>query len=339
MYWGLRPATFMLRRTLLLSSLAPAFTTISCSRSHSGRTAIRVAPSPYLVSAPFYLGVEAGYFKDAGLDLALMKELPSLQSVPLLAAGKQDVGFIGLTTGLLNAMARGARVRIVAALEIVSPSCPLTGMIYVRSRDFPNGVQDMRQLRRRRVSVVSATGTWMFGLDKLLERAGMSRSDIEIHVLSATQRVAALRSGSVDALLVTSIDMTPMLQSWGMAPGPAVAGVLPGFQCTFMVFGTRLLDGNVRNGALFLRAWRRGLRDFQAGKTPAFVDQFATSYGMDPRQVRAGCRDAFQNDGRIHDQDIQTFIEWGRSHGDLQHSLNAQDVVDTRFLNAVQDMS
>ena len=64
----------MLRRTLLLSSLAPAATLVSCERRRpgSGRTALRVAASPYLAACPFYLSYEAGYFKDAGLDVQLM---------------------------------------------------------------------------------------------------------------------------------------------------------------------------------------------------------------------------------------------------------------------------
>lgn len=330
----------MLRRALLFSSFAPALATLACSHRHvrSERTTVRVAASPYLVSCPFYVSYEAGYFKDAGIDIELMRELPSLQSIPLLAAGKQDVGFVGLSAGLLNAIARGARVRIVAAREIASKACALTGMIYVRSSEFPQGVRDMRQLRHRSISVTSTTAAWMFGLDKLLERAGMSRSDVEIRVLSATERVAALRGGSVDAILVTSMDMTPMLQTWQIAPGPGMADILPGFQCAFLVFGARLLEGDVRSGALFLRAYLHGLRDFLAGRTPEFMDEYAKSNGIDSRLIRAGCRDAYQHDGRIHLNDIQVFIDWAVSHGGIAQPMSAQSVVDTRFLDALQGM-
>jgi len=326
----------MLRRKLLLSSLAPAAAALSCARgqAQSKRTVLHVAPSPYLASSPFYVGVEAGYFRDAGLDLDLMKELPSLQSIPLLATGRQDVGFVPLSSGLLNAIARGAQVRIVAAREIVSPSCGLSCKIYVRSAEFPNGASDVRQLRHRTISVVSTTGVWMFAVDKLLERAGMTRSEIEIRVVSANQRVAALRTGSVDAIVVSSIDMTPMMRAWQIAPGPSVADVLPGFQTTFIVFGSRLLNGDVQSGALFLRAWLRGLGDFLAGKTPAFEDDYARSNDLDPALIRTGCRDSYQRDGSIRLQDLEQFIAWGVARGDIQNSMSAQSVIDTRFLDA-----
>ena len=334
---GRKPALLMLRRTLLA---APVVAALSCSRrARSTRAVIRVAPSPYLVSSPFYTALEAGYFANAGLDIQLTKELPSLQSVPLLAAGRQDAGFIGLTSGLLNAISRGARVRIVAALEVVSPTCGTTGMIYVRRTDFPHGVQDIRQLRHRIISVTSTTGAWMFGLDKLLERAGMSRADVTIRVLSASQRIVALRSGGVDALLVTSVDLTPMLQTWQITTGPRLAEVMPGFQSTFLIYGERLLDGDVRDGAIFLRAWLRGLHDFSAGRTPAFVNQYAQSFGMDPRLVRLGCRDAYQKDGAIHENDIQSFIDWAARRGDIPRPIAARSVIDTRFLEAMRKLS
>ena len=331
----------MLRRKLLLASLAPAAAALSCGRSHapSKRTVLRVAPSPYLASSPFYVGVEAGYYRDAGLDLQLMKELPSLQSIPLLASGKQDVGFVPLTTGLLNAISRGARVRIVAAREIVSPSCALACRIYVRSAEFPNGATDIRQLRHHRISVVSTTGAWMFALDKLLESAGMTRSDVEIRIVSANQRFAALRAGTIDAIVISSIDMTPMMRAWQIAPGPSMAGVMPGFQITFLVFGARLLDGDVRDGALFLRAWLRGLNDFLAGKTPAFETDYARSNGLDPALIRSGCRDSYQRDGRIRLGDLSEFIAWAVARGDLQHSMSAPGIVDTRFLDATKTIS
>jgi len=325
---------------VLRSCFAAAFATLSCSRPRSGpgRTTLRVATSPYLVSSPFYVGYEAGYFKAAGLDIELMRELPSLQSIPLLASGKQDVGFVGLNAGLMNAVARGARVRIVAARDVTSPACGLTGTIYVRSSEFPNGIRDMRQLRHHRIAVTSTTAASMFGLDKLLERAGMSRADVEIRVLGPNERVAALRAGSVDAILVSSMDMTPMLQAWQIAPGPSMADVLPGFQSAFLVFGARLLDGDVRTGALFLRAYFRGLRDYLAGKTPAFMDELAKSNGLDPKLVRAGCRDAFEHDGRIDFTGLQAFSDWAASHGYIPGPISARSLADTRFLDEQRRM-
>jgi len=286
--------------------------------------------------SPFYTAYEAGYFSNAGFNLQLTKELPNVQSIPLLAAGKLDVGFPGLTTGLMNAVERGARVRIVAGRVVVSSSCEPHAGIYVRSSEFPDGVRNMRQLRRRRIAVPNSTTFGLFCLDKLLEREGMSRADVEIHETSANERLAALRAGAVDAFLTLETDMNTTIRSLQLASGPRLGDVLPNVQYGFIAFGSRLLDGDVRTGASFLGAYFRGVRDFQAGKTPAFMDEFAKTNKLDPALVKAACRDSFEHDGRIHFRDMQTYADWAVDQGYIGRPIRAQDLVDTRFLDALQ---
>jgi NitT/TauT family transport system substrate-binding protein len=290
--------------------------------------------------SPFYVGYEAGYFRDAGLDLELSRDLPSLQSIPILSAGKLDVGFVGLGVALLNAVSRGAGIRIVAGRQISSPSCNLHDKIYVRRSDFPNGIRDLRQLLHRRIAMKSGTTLGPFCLDKLLERAGMSRADVEIHNMDFNECVAALRAGGVDALLSSSSDgdLGLALRDLQLAPGPSLADVLPNFQYSFIVFGARLLNGDTETGAAFLRAYLRGGRDFLSGKTPAFMDEFARSNQLDPKLVRGACRDSFEHDGRIHFTDLQMYIDWAVRQGKIPHPISVQSLVDTRFLDALQRM-
>ncbi len=291
--------------------------------------------------SPFYTAYEAGYFRDAGIDVELTRDLPNMQSTPLLAAGKLDVGFFILSPGLLNAVARGARLRIAAGRQISSPSCDQNSRIYVRSADFPNGIQDMRQLRHRKIAVKSGTTIASFCLDKLLESVGMSRADVEVRPMGVNECVAALRTGVVDAIVSSSAegDLSLVAHTLKIEPGPGLADVLPNFQYSFIVFGARLLDGNVRTGASFLRAYFRGAQEYLAGRTPAFLDQFAKSNGLDPKLLRAGCRDSFEHAGRIHFDDVQMFAEWAASRGEIPRPMSAQSLVDTRFLDAMQRMS
>jgi ABC-type nitrate/sulfonate/bicarbonate transport system substrate-binding protein len=331
----------MHRRTLLVSALAPAAALVSCSRQRetAKRMSLRVSLSRLLTMSPFYTGYEAGYFKDAGFDLELMKELPGMQSLPLLAGGKVDVGFIGLSGGLANAVSSGARLRIVAGREMASPSCPLHGKIFVRSKDFPAGIRDLQALRHRRIAISSASPFGWFCIDQLLERAGMTRADVTIEPMGSSERLAALRAGGVDAFVTTSTDMNPMLKPLGIAPGPSLADVLPNFQYSFIVYGARLLDGDVSTGARFLLAYFRGAQDFLHGKTPAFMDEYAKNNDLDPRQVRAGCRGSFEPDGRIHFGDMQKYLDWAVSHGFLKEPIRAPSLVDTRFLETMQRMA
>lgn len=331
----------MLRRTLLVSSLAPAAALVSCSRNRepAKRMLVRVSLSRLLTMSPFYTGYEAGYFKDAGFDLELLKELPGMQSLPLLAGGKLDVGFIGLTGGLANAIASGARLRIVAGREVSTPSCTLHGKIFVRSKDFPRGIRDLRPLRHRRIAISSSSPFGWFCIDQLLERAGMTRADVAIQPMGSHERLPALRAGGVDAFMTSSADMDPMMKPLGIAPGPSLADVLPNFEYSYIVYGARLLDGDVRTGALFLRAYFHGAQDFLRGKTPTFMIEYAKNNDLDPEKVRNGCRDSFEHDGRLHFDDMQKYLDWAAGHGFLKEPIRAESLVDTRFLETMQRMA
>jgi len=331
----------MRRRTLLVSTLAPAVALVSCSRHPAAakRVSLRVSLSRLLTMSPFYTGYEAGYFRDAGFDLELVKELPGMQSLPLLAGGKLDVGFIGLSGGLANAVSSGARLRIVAGREVATPLCTLHGKIFVRSKDFSGGIRDLRALRHRRIAISSSSPFGWFCIDQLLERAGMTRTDVVIQPMGTHERLPALHAGGVDAIMTTSADMDPMMKPLGIAPGPSLADVLPNFQYSYIVYGARLLDADVRTGASFLRAYFHGAQDFLRGKTPAFMDEYAKNNDLDPRKVRAGCRDSFEHDGRIHFDDIQKYLDWAANHGFLKEPIRAQSLADTRFLETMQRMA
>jgi len=328
----------MLRRRLLMASVGAA---LGCSPrllAAEQRTTIRVSLSPLLTMSPFYTGFDEGLFRDAGLDLELSRDLPGVQSIPLLAGGKLDVGFVPLSPGVANAVLRGARLRIVAGREMAVTTCN-GHRIYVKRSAYPNGIHDMRELRHKRIAISSATPMGLFCLDKLMEPVGMTRADIDIHAISSNDRLPALLSGGVDAMLAISTEPSMLLQSLNLVTGPGLADVLPNFQFSHIVFGSGLLETDVRVGAKFLHAYFHGAHDFLAGRTPAFMDHFAAINNLDPALIRAACRDSFEHEGRLHFDDMKVYLDWMTKNGYLPTTMNPRDLVDTRFLEAEQRMS
>ena len=328
----------MLRRTLLISSIGAAVANRQWAWAAEQSSTVRVSVSPLLTMSPFYTGFEEGVFRDAGLEVELSRDLPGVQSIPLLAGGKLDVGFVPLSPGLANAVLRGARLRIVAGREMAVSTCS-GHRLYARPGTFPDGFHDVRQLRHKKVAISSATPFGMFCMDKLLAPAGMTRADLEIRPINSNDRLPALLSGAVDAMLAISTEPAPMVQSLKLIPGPGLSDVLPNFQFSHIVFGSHLLDGDVRTGATFLRAYFRGAHDFLAGRTPAFLDHFAEVNNLDPAQIHAVCRDSFEHEGRLHLGDMKMYLDWCTKNGYLSSTVNPQDLVDTRFLEALQRTS
>jgi NitT/TauT family transport system substrate-binding protein len=324
----------MLRRTLLAAALPCAAGALAGKAAT--KTKLRVSVGPYVAMCPFFVGYEAGYFAEAGFDIEVQREPGSVQVIPLIAGGRIDVCFLGDHPSLLNAIARGARIRIVAGRELASATCHPVGAVYVSRKSFPNGIRNLRPLKGARVAVVGSLGAIAhYALDALLAHDGMRPDDVQAERMGAAESVAALRAGGVAALVSRGSDLDALPDSLQLSRGPVFANVQPGFQFSWIVFGRGLLDGDAQTGARFLRAYLRGASDFLKGRTPAFMDELARSQGLDPKVVRAGCRDTFVHDGAIRVPDLQRFVRWAVAKGYCPGTLDAAALIDTRFLAAM----
>jgi len=287
---------------------------------------------------PFYLAYESRYFADAGFDVELVKDIGMAQSIPLLAGGRLDAGFTGFGPSIVNAVSRGARLRLVAGREVLSPSCGTAGTIFGSRKAFPDGLRTMRQLRGARLGINSTTPQTEFYLDLLLQHERMSQNDLVVRKMPTTERLAALRAGALEAFLSTEADLNPELRQLGLVAGPTVASLLPGFQYSYIVFGRTLLEGAVNAGARFLRAYFRGANDFLLGKTPRFLDDYCNQNGLDAKLLRATCRATFERDGSIHLADLRRYAQWLAAKGLCPADVDAAAIVDTRFLDAARTM-
>jgi NitT/TauT family transport system substrate-binding protein len=300
------------------------------------RMKLRVSVGPYLAMSPFFTAYESGYFAREGFDIELNRGPSSVQVIPVIAGGRLDVCFLSDHAAILNAVARGARIRIVAGREIASAVCRPIAQIYVRRDRFPNGISDLRPLKGAPIGVSgypANVSAYMF--ETMLRHDGMSLSDVEVRRTEMAESIPALLSGSVTAILRSATETEGHPAMAQLAKGPTFGSVEPDFEYSWILFGPRLLDGDVQNGARFLRAYLHGARDFLDGKTPAFLDDLARSEGTDPKILRGECRQTFVPDGSIRIADLERFVRWAAVKGLSPTTLRATDLVDARFLAAM----
>jgi len=327
----------MLRRTILAAVPGALCSAIS-ARAAAPRPTLRVATTHYITMAPFYQAYESGYFGAAGLDIEVTSGT-SIDLIPVAAGGKVDVCFFSVNLPFLNAVSRGARIRIVAGREIARATCRPPGVVYGLRKRFPNGIGDLRVLRGKKIAVSGGPGGLnFFCLDMLLNRAGMSSNDVVLMKMALPESIAALESGGVEALVASAVDFRPT-SGEAFVRGPSLADIMPNFQYAHIMFGGALLDGDAQTGARFLEAYFHGARDVLAGKSPAYLDELAKSTDADPKAVRAECRDSFVHDGAINAGDLETYIRWAARRGDCPSSLKASDCIDGRFLAAMRKES
>jgi NitT/TauT family transport system substrate-binding protein len=257
-----------------------------------------------------HLTRELGLFDRHGLNVRFAEINSSRQAAPLLAGGRLDVLFGPLSPALVNAVRKGAGLRLVAGREIASESCGGTGTLYVNGRLFAAGFTSLEMLKGKRVSLLTVGGTSEFYLDAILASAGLSSADVTLVTLNPEQGVVALVKGNIDALISSEFDKS-LDAVWGeVVKAGSLAESMPGFQYSFIFFGTRLLTEERESGIRFLTAYLQGSRAFLQGETPEFLHRLARAHRLDPEKVAKDCRGTFLADGKIDRKSVETYIDW-----------------------------
>jgi len=315
------------RRTALTLLTGAAFA--GCRRAPTTHRTIRVVVAPNISATPLYVAEELGFFADEGIAVETQVITESLQMVPLVAAGRADVAFSSVTPAAINIVAKGARVRVVAARDAAVSGC--THEIHGRRTSFPNGFMHAAELRGKRVAVTAATSLTAFVLDLLLESADLRTADVERLLMRHAESTAALLAGQLDA----AVDMDRNFSSPDIIPGPSVAALVPGFQYSHIQFGEALLDSDPGLGTAFLRAYLRGVRAYRGGAMPRVLPRLAADAAMNPTAVQNACRERLPEDGRVDRATVQKMIDWAVRHGFVNQPMDAADIIDTRFLERV----
>lgn len=188
-------------RTLAVAAVAVGLlaSTVACGSGSATVTADSSGLLPLKIGytaagagyADLYDGVEQGIFRKHGLDVTIVRLNTSSQLVAGLASNSVQIG-VGVAADSATAIMKGAQLKFIAMSEP-------TYNLEMWAAPSVGGIND---LKGKKVALTAPGSEGDFGLTALLQSYGMSRSDVTVdYVQSAAAEVAALDSGSVQAIL------------------------------------------------------------------------------------------------------------------------------------------
>ncbi len=146
---------------------------------------------PNVQFSPFYVGIEGGYFADAGFEITL-EHLQEPEVLDLVALERANFGIVSGEQVIL-ARAQGRDVIYVFEWFQQYP----VGLVFDSVLDFA----DLQNLRGKTVGLPGRFGASYSGLTTLLRSAGLSEADIELQEIGFNApQVFCL--GAVDAAVV-----------------------------------------------------------------------------------------------------------------------------------------
>ena len=114
---------------------------------------LKVVTFPFLSFAPLYIAQDEGFFEEQGLKVEFVK-MSEAAAIPALVRGDIQVWSGLLNTNFLNAMKRGAKIKIVSEKGYFASSGCVSGGLVARKVLIESGeLQNPSQLKGRRVDI------------------------------------------------------------------------------------------------------------------------------------------------------------------------------------------
>ncbi len=223
------------------------------------RTRVIAGYIPTAGSAPFFVGIERGYFEAEGIDLESQHVTVTTEALAQTAAGNLHLATITVGVAALNMFASGIDLKIVGGTFGTPPSGPHAFPFLVRKALYDSGeVRDASALRGRKVAL-NGTGVFSeYAVNEALRTGGLTITDVDVQLMSFPDMPVALSNGAVDAAFPPEPFSTQAVDL-GVA-AHLVTDYLHGVQGGVMVAGEAFLKDRPALEA-FLRAYLRALRD------------------------------------------------------------------------------
>jgi NitT/TauT family transport system substrate-binding protein len=291
-------------------------------------------------SAPVFVGVEKGFFREAGVEPELVYFQAAQPVAVAIASGDVEVGATGLTAGLYNIVAGGERLWIVADKGREWPGYPLTALVV--QKDGP--IQSVKDLRGKKVGITQLGSTFHYMLGNLVEQEGLALADVEPAPLRTLGAMAeALQTRRVDAILIPQpLAGTAVEKGFGRILH-WVGDKLP-YQVAAIFYSARFAQDRERALAFmkgYVRASRYYFDAVLAGKDgkptrgPQYEEVVAIAARYTeatPEVIRVGF--PYQDrDARLDVPDIGRQLGWYHKAGMVTRPLVPRDLVDASFLD------
>ncbi len=144
---------------------------------------------PSVQFAQYYLALQAGYYRDAGLDVTLENKIdPDL--VTLIGQGAIDIGNAD-GTSVIPAVSQGIPIRYVATTYGTYPS-----VVFAKKS---SGIAGPADLKGKKLGIPGKFGSSWIMLQALLRSVGLTPDDLEIVPYPDFGQGIAVREGAVDA--------------------------------------------------------------------------------------------------------------------------------------------
>ena len=292
-------------------------------------------------SAPIFIGMEKGFFKEQGIEIDPQWFDAAHPIAVATASNKVQVGATGITASLFNMVAGGQNLSIVADKGREQKGYSSSAVL-MRTDLWEAGAKKIEDLKGKRVGITQTGSTFHYMLGRLLETKGLKLSDVEIVPLGKLSALmAALQGKQVDAVILNEPNITKMEKA-GHGKVVVQVGDAIEYQTSAIFFAPDFMK-NREAAVRFLAAYIKSTRHYydatlkqKDGKTAPganyeeVVGIIAKHTGAPVADIKLGLP-YMDRDGKLLATDIQTQIDWYFAHKMIEKPVSSSQVMDVKL--------
>ncbi len=313
-------------RCLVIAAVAFAVNFAGTNVSALAADAIKFAlPGNSMGYLPLFVAVHRGFFKDEGLDIELPRLRPSIAQNALLAG---EVQYHGLADSALRLAARGLPLKVI----FYGADRPM--YFLVAQKD----INSVAELKGKRVGVSQFGGTSDLSARLVLRHFGIEpeKDAVLIQIGSEGTRMAALRAGSVSAIIVP-VPAVAILKREGYHVVSFVGDVVE-----FASNGYATTDQRIKEHPdevkKVVRALYRGLR-YAKDNPEGTIDVIQNEWKVDSEIAQESYQriiKALNEDGIIGEKQLKVHFDLIRRRDKKIGEIPIDKVADFSFLREVK---
>ncbi|MBH5401048.1 ABC transporter substrate-binding protein [Bradyrhizobium sp. CNPSo 4010] len=295
-------------------------------------------------SAPVFIALDKGYFREAGLEVEL-KFFDAAQPIAVATtSGDVDFGVTAFTAGLYNLGGKGV-LKVIGGMSREKPGYPLIGY-FASNNAYASGLKTPKDLAGKRVAMTQVGSSFHYSLGLLADKYGFKLADVKIVPLqSLSNAAAALKGETVDAALLP-ISTARKLMDEGGAKFLGWVGDETPWQLG-AVFASPKTLANKALVTKFLGVLAKADREYHDvilasmkdgiapinEQTKPLLEIIAKYTNLPVEQVVGNCA-YIDPDGKLDVKNVDNQIKWLQEQGFVDKGFDADAIIAKEFVKA-----
>jgi NitT/TauT family transport system substrate-binding protein len=295
-------------------------------------------------SAPVFIALDRGYFRDSGLDIEL-KFFDAAQPIAVATtSGDIDFGITAFTAGLYNLAGKGT-LKVIGGMSQEKAGYPLIGY-FASNSAYAAGLKTPKDLAGKRVAVTQVGSSFHYSLGLLADKYGFKLGEVKVLPLqSLSNAAAALKGETVDAALLPASTARTLMDAGGAkllgwvgdeTPWQLGAVFASPKTLTNKPLVTKLLGALARADReyhdVILAAVTGGKAPIN-DKTKPLLEIIAKYTNLPVEQVVGNCA-YIDPDGKLDVGNVGNQIEWLQAQGFVDKGFDADAIIAKDYVKA-----